>query len=95
MFVNSVEQPPDEGREAELRTLIRSRLSPRHVPDEVFFVPAIPHTRTGKKLEIPIKRLFQGEPLEKVLDLSAADSPDAVVAFASLARAWRARAALV
>jgi acetoacetyl-CoA synthetase len=91
MFVNSAEISPASARETELRALIRSRLSPRHVPDEVLFVPAIPHTRTGKKLEIPIKRLFQGEPLDAVLDLSAADNPDAMVAFATLASEWRGR----
>lgn len=91
MFVNSAETPPSDGREEELRAVIKSRLSPRHLPDEVFWVPAIPHTRTGKKLEIPIKRLFQGETLEAVLDLSASDSPDAMVAFASLATQWRTR----
>jgi acetoacetyl-CoA synthetase len=95
MFVHSTESPPADGREAELRSAIRSRLSPRHVPDEVFFVPAIPHTRTGKKLEIPVKRLFQGEPLHAVLDLSASDSPDAMVAFAALAEEWRTQKASV
>jgi acetoacetyl-CoA synthetase len=92
MFVHTVEDASAPERSTELRSLIRSRLSPRHVPDEIFFVPAIPHTRTGKKLEVPIKRLFQGEPLDKVLDLSAADSPEAVLAFASLAGDWRRRA---
>ena len=39
---------------------IRSRLSPRHVPDAILAAPAVPHTRTGKKLELPVKRLLQG-----------------------------------
>jgi acetoacetyl-CoA synthetase len=91
MFVNSAEPLPAERREGELRATIRSRLSPRHVPDEIFFVPAIPHTRTGKKLEIPIKRLFQGESLAAVLDLSAVDSPEAMFAFDALAKDWRSR----
>jgi acetoacetyl-CoA synthetase len=95
MFVNSVELQPADDRVAELRDLIRSRLSPRHVPDDVFFVSAIPHTRTGKKLEVPVKRLFQGEQLDAVLDLSATDSPDAMFAFAALAANWRSHRAFV
>ena len=43
-----------------VRKVIRDGASPRHVPDEIIAVPAIPHTRTGKKLEVPVKRLLQG-----------------------------------
>ena len=39
-------------------------------------VPAIPHTKTGKKLEVPIKRLLQGAALENAVDLGAVDDPD-------------------
>ncbi|MFM6974190.1 MAG: acetoacetate--CoA ligase, partial [Agromyces sp.] len=43
-----------------LRTTIRTELSPRHVPDVVLWVPSVPRTATGKRLEIPLKRLVQG-----------------------------------
>lgn len=46
--------------EKRLRTLIRTELSPRHVPDRVLWVPSVPRTATGKRLEIPLKRLVQG-----------------------------------
>src|SRR5450759_1999397 len=65
----------EEGRtlDGELRTLItteiRREASPRHVPDEIFEVAAVPHTRTGKKLEVPIKRILLGAKLEDVLSL--------------------------
>ncbi|MEU2001906.1 acetoacetate--CoA ligase [Rhodococcus sp. NPDC019616] len=52
---------------------IRREASPRHVPDEILAAPAVPHTRTGKKLEIPIKRLFQGAEVDTVVDPQAAD----------------------
>ena len=45
---------------ARLREAIREQASPRHVPDEMIAVPGVPHTRTGKRLEVPLKRLFQG-----------------------------------
>jgi acetoacetyl-CoA synthetase len=56
-----------------IRAAIRSALSPRYVPDDVIAVPGIPHTRTGKKLEVPVKRLIQGRPLEDVVDPGSVD----------------------
>lgn len=44
----------------EMRDRIRAEASPRHVPDEVLLAPGIPHTRTGKKLEVPVKAILQG-----------------------------------
>jgi len=44
----------------KIRTTIKVEVSPRHVPDEIIDVPAIPTTRTGKRLEIPVKKLIQG-----------------------------------
>ncbi|GAB3218699.1 acetoacetate--CoA ligase [Mycolicibacterium hippocampi] len=55
---------------------IRSEVSPRHVPDEIIVAPGVPHTRTGKKLEVPIKKLFQGGDPAKVVERSAVDDPD-------------------
>ncbi len=43
-----------------IKDTIRTEVSPRHVPDEIIVAPGVPHTRTGKKLEVPIKKLFQG-----------------------------------
>lgn len=54
---------------------IRANLSARYLPDEVIVVRAIPHTKTGKKLEVPVKRLVQGAPLSDVADLGAVDDP--------------------
>ena len=54
---------------------IRTDVSPRHVPDEIIVAPGIPHTRTGKKLEVPIKKLFQGGDAAKVVERSAIDDP--------------------
>ncbi|MCB0948352.1 MAG: acetoacetate--CoA ligase [Mycobacterium sp.] len=54
---------------------IRSEVSPRHVPDEIILAPGVPHTRTGKKLEVPIKKLFQGGDPAKVVERSAVDDP--------------------
>jgi acetoacetyl-CoA synthetase len=52
---------------------IREHASPRHVPDEIIVAPGIPHTRTGKKLEVPIKRMFQGQDAAAVVDPRVVD----------------------
>ncbi len=57
---------------------LRTHASPRHVPDDIIDVPAIPHTRTGKKLEIPVKRLIQGRPSSQVIGVDTVDDPEAL-----------------
>ncbi|WP_043658320.1 acetoacetate--CoA ligase [Nocardia thailandica] len=64
----------DELRDRIAR-VIRAEVSPRHVPDEILVAPGIPHTRTGKKLEVPIKKLFQGADPARVVERSAVDDP--------------------
>lgn len=64
----------DELRD-RINDTIRSEVSPRHVPDEIIVAPGIPHTRTGKKLEVPIKKLLQGGDPKKVVERSAVDDP--------------------
>jgi acetoacetyl-CoA synthetase len=61
------------------------------VPDEVLVVPAVPHTRTGKRLEVPLKRLFQGVDPTRALNVGAVDDPAAVEHFVRLARERGAR----
>ncbi|WP_409329264.1 acetoacetate--CoA ligase [Trujillonella humicola] len=69
----------DDGLELDdvLRTAIlaavREQVSPRHVPDEVVQAPAIPHTLTGKKLEVPVKSLLSGR---VAVDRHAVDRPE-------------------
>ncbi|MFF0453632.1 acetoacetate--CoA ligase [Nocardia africana] len=59
-----------------INATIRAEVSPRHVPDEIIAAPGIPHTRTGKKLEVPIKKLFQGAEMDRIVERSAVDNPD-------------------
>ncbi|SDF74584.1 acetoacetyl-CoA synthetase [Blastococcus aurantiacus] len=69
-----------------LRAVIREQASPRHVPDEILAVPAVPHTRTGKRLEVPLKRLFQGVDPAKAVNVGTVDDPAAVQHYVALAR---------
>ncbi|MBI1199281.1 MAG: acetoacetate--CoA ligase [Phenylobacterium sp.] len=68
---------------------IRDALSPRFVPDVVLAAPAIPRTLSGKKQELPIKRLFQGWPAAKVLDPNLMQHPEAIDWYVEAAVAWR------
>jgi acetoacetyl-CoA synthetase len=77
--------------QAELVAAIRSQASPRHVPDEIIAVPGVPHTRTGKRLEVPLKRLFQGVDPAKALNLGAVDDAAAVEHYIALAEERAAR----
>jgi acetoacetyl-CoA synthetase len=79
---------PDQARR-EVVAAIRRTLSPRHLPDEIVIAPAIPHTRTGKKLEVPIKRLLQGAAVRDVADLASVDDPHAMEFYVNFARGRR------
>ncbi len=61
---------------ATIRERIKVALSARHVPNDIFQVPAIPRTLTGKKLELPIKKLLLGQPLEKVVNPDTMANPE-------------------
>ncbi|PKW16864.1 acetoacetate--CoA ligase [Saccharopolyspora spinosa] len=78
---------------AAIRDAIRAKASPRHVPDEVIAVPGIPRTRTGKRIEVPLKRLFQGVAPEKALNATSLDNPATLATFVELAdnrpTSWR------
>ena len=67
-------------------TAIRTQVSPRHVPDDVLAVTALPRTLTGKLLEIPIKRILLGAPPGDVVSPSAVDRPELLQVFAEYAR---------
>ncbi|MBB1024183.1 MULTISPECIES: acetoacetate--CoA ligase [unclassified Dietzia] len=59
---------------AKIQAAIRDSVSPRHVPDEVIHAPGIPHTMTGKKLEVPVKNILRGLPVSAAQS-SAIDQP--------------------
>ena len=74
LFVQLADGVTAEQAESAVRAAIRSALSPRYVPDQVIALSAIPHTRTGKKLEVPAKRILMGAAVEEVVDLGSVDS---------------------
>lgn len=64
--------------ETAIRTTLRTELSPRHVPDHVVFVDSIPRNPTGKRLEIPLKRIIQGMVQGQVMDLGVVARPEQI-----------------
>ncbi|MEU8591353.1 acetoacetate--CoA ligase [Streptomyces sp. NPDC048664] len=76
----------DEDLLNRIKQIIRENLSPRHVPDEVIEVPGIPHTLTGKRIEVPVKRLLQGTSLEKAVNPGSIDNVDLLHFYEDLAR---------
>jgi acetoacetyl-CoA synthetase len=77
----------DEDLRARLAGALRGALSPRHVPDTMHAVPAIPRTLTGKKLELPVKRILLGAPAEQVASRDALANPGSIDAFVEYASA--------
>jgi acetoacetyl-CoA synthetase len=75
----------DAELEARIKGALRSELSPRHVPDTIAAVPAVPRTFTGKKLEAPVKRIMLGARPEEVASRDALVDPSAIDAFAAYA----------
>lgn len=89
-----VQLRPESTLDAALRrtivTVLRTSLSPRHVPDGIAAVPVIPRNRTGKKLELPVKRILVGAAMEDVASREVLADPDALDPFVELAAARRA-----
>jgi acetoacetyl-CoA synthetase len=76
----------DDQLKQAIKSAIAAHASPRHVPDDIIAIAAVPHTRTGKKLEIPVKRIIQGHPLDQVVARDAVDDYDALTQFSAYTR---------
>ena len=71
----------DEDLLGRVRTALRTNLSPRHVPDRIEAVPAVPRTLSGKKLEVPVKRILTGTPVEVAASRGSLADPTSLDAF--------------
>ena len=76
----------DEAMKAKLNQAVKTALSPRFVPNEIFAVSEIPRTLSGKKQELPIKKLLLGQPLEKVVNRDAMANPACLDWYVDFAR---------
>jgi acetoacetyl-CoA synthetase len=66
----------DDELAGRIRAALRSALSPRHVPDEIRQVPGIPRTLSGKKLEVPVRKILLGTPVADAADPDALANPE-------------------
>jgi acetoacetyl-CoA synthetase len=82
----------DDALTQRIKAAVRVALSPRHVPNDVFQVAAIPRTLSGKKMELPVKKLLMGADPASVLKRDAMANADSVDGFIALARERAARA---
>ena len=86
LFVRLVDGLRLDGRiEDKIRDRLRREYTPRHVPDRIMQVPEIPVTLTGKKLEVPVRKILRGVPADEAANRNAMANPDSLDFFADYA----------
>lgn len=84
LFVRLVENLKlDDAIQTRIKSNLRKQYSPRHVPDSIFQVADIPYTLSGKKLEIPVKKIFAGIPIDKAVSKDIMRNPDSLEEYLS------------
>jgi acetoacetyl-CoA synthetase len=81
----------DDALRNRINAQLRTALSPRHVPDQIYQVRAVPRTLSAKKLEVPVKRILTGTPAESAAAKGALANPESLTAFEELAAARAVR----
>jgi acetoacetyl-CoA synthetase len=76
----------DDALKKKINTKIRSSLSPRHVPDQIYAVADVPRTLNAKKLEVPVKKILSGIPVEKAVNVDSMSNPESIKFFVEFAR---------
>ncbi|MGH3318788.1 MAG: acetoacetate--CoA ligase [Streptosporangiaceae bacterium] len=79
----------DADLEKKIRDRLRREYTPRHVPDRVVQVPEIPRTLSGKKMEVPVRKILLGTSAEESADRHAMANPDSLDTFITYARSGR------
>ena len=76
----------DDTLKAQIKEQLRRNVSPHHVPDEILVIQEVPRTMSGKKLEVPVKKLFLGMPVGKAVSVDAMANPQSIQYFIDFAR---------
>ncbi len=84
----------NEELKEKIKQNIRKAYTPRHVPDEIFEAPAIPRTLNNKKMEVPVKKILSGIPLEKAVNPDSMSNPESIKFYAELAKKLNLKAKL-
>jgi acetoacetyl-CoA synthetase len=75
----------DDDLKRRIKAAIRADVSPRHVPDDILAIDQVPYTLSGKKMEVPVRRILLGQPANKVANPGAMRNPEAITYFVALA----------
>ena len=75
----------DDELKQKINHRIRTTLSPRHVPDDIFKIADVPRTLNLKKLEVPVKKILAGIPVEKAVNVDSMSNPDSIGYFVKFA----------
>lgn len=84
----------DENLQKAIAARLKSECSPRHVPDEVIAVAEIPYTLTGKKLEVPVRKLLLGYAVDKVVGRGSMKNAEAIDFYIEFAAEFMAKRAV-
>jgi acetoacetyl-CoA synthetase len=68
---------------------IRREISPRYVPDEILAIEQVPYTLSGKKMEVPVRRILLGQPAEEVASRGTMRNSEDIRFFIDLAKRWQ------
>ncbi|MGH9056035.1 MAG: acetoacetate--CoA ligase [Acidimicrobiales bacterium] len=74
------------GLAGRIRAALRRDMSPRHAPDHIRTIESVPRTLSGKKLEVPVKRILNGAPPSEALTLASVANPESIDVFVALAK---------
>jgi acetoacetyl-CoA synthetase len=76
----------DKALKQKIKQKIRQDISPRHIPNDIFAIEQVPYTLSGKKMEVPIRKILLGQPVEKAANPGAMRNPEALRFFVDLAQ---------
>jgi acetoacetyl-CoA synthetase len=76
----------DDALRSRIKQTIRTTLSPRHVPDDIVAIDDVPRTINGKKLEVPVKKILLGTPLNKAANPGSMANPQSLQVFVEFAK---------
>jgi len=89
LFVQLNDSLLSDALKGDIKRALRQQYSPRHVPDYIFQVAAIPYTLSGKKLELPVKKIFSGMAIEKAVSVDIMRNPECLSDFEELSKIWK------
>lgn len=76
----------DDDLKQSIKTILRAEVSPRHVPNDIFQIDAVPYTLSGKKMEVPVRKILLGRNIEKSINIGAMRNPDSIAYFIDYAK---------